>query len=320
MTALLAPKLIPSPLNPDWLIPSGWENILGVNIDYRLGGSVLHLWSVQFHQHARLARSGPHAHPHHQMLYYRRGSGKLKANRQIYEVSKGSVFFVPSGCRHHFTSIAGEMPICLALDFSIDETRALEIGGLPMKSEVAVLLSLLHAEKARPFQLRQMDQQLLDQCLDEIVAESEKRELGFAALIQAHLLRLLALCLRATQRASGFGEHFRHTSWRYQLLAERVLALIREHKTRVPELTLREAARTCGASANHLNLILKKQTGQTFHQLLLRARLELARQHLEGGQLNCTEAALESGFNDSNYFSRIFRKTFGYSPSQLGRS
>ena len=127
---------------------------------------------------------------------------------------------------------------------------------------------------------------------------------------------LIALCLRA----QGFGEHFRHTSWRYQLLADRVLELIRANATRAaPEFTLRETARTVGASVSHLNRILKKQIGLTFHQLLLRRRLENARDLLGRGKLNCTEAALESGFNDSNYFARIFRKTYGYRPSELGR-
>ena len=98
-----------------------------------------------------------------------------------------------------------------------------------------------------------------------------------------------------------------------------MLERVREDSTRVPELTLGEVARKCGASMNHLNRILKKQTGRTFHQLLLGERLARARELLDHGELNCTEAALESGFNDSNYFSRIFRKTYGYSPSELGR-
>jgi len=317
---LTAKKLIPSPLNPHWLIPRGWENILGVNIDYRLGDSVLHLWRVQFNQHAQLAdRAQEHTHRHHQLLYYQRGHGKLEANAHIYTVMKGSIFFVPAGCGHRFKPTKGEAPICLALDFSIAKARSINLGGLPMKSEVAILLSLLHAESARPYQLRQMDQQLVDQCIDEIIVENQKRQIGYASLIQAHLLRLIALCLRATQRASGFGEHFRHTSWRYHLLTERVIELIRANATRMPELTLCEAARTCGASANHLNRILKNQTGLTFQQLVLRRRLDLARELLQDGKLNCTEAAHEAGFNDSNYFSRAFRKIFGYSPSQLGK-
>jgi AraC-like DNA-binding protein len=181
------------------------------------------------------------------------------------------------------------------------------------------LLSLLHASEARPFPLQPYDQNLLDQCIAEIVRENEERSVGFASLVQSLLLRLIALCLRATQRASGFGRHFRHTTWRYRVLTEQVLAMIREEAIREPELTLAEIAKRCGTSGNHLNRIVRQQTGSTVHQLLLRQRLELAKALLEKGEVNCTEAAFASGFHDSNYFSRAFRKVFGYSPSELGR-
>jgi len=51
----------------------------------------------------------------------------------------------------------------------------------------------------------------------------------------------------------------------------------------------------------------------------LRHRLEHAATLLRSGKANCTEAAFAAGFNDSNYFSRAFRKVFGHAPSELGR-
>ena len=305
------------------MIPQGWEQILGVQIDYRLGHSVLHLWRVQWNQHVTVADGGdPHEHPHHQILYYQRGEGRLMASREEYTVSKGSIFFVPAGCRHAFLGGSGEAALCLALDFSVAEAGydGLNMRELPIDSEVAVLLSLLHATKARPFQLRTMDQVQVDACVEAIVEENDRRELGYASLIHAHLLRLISHCLRATQRAQGFGQHFRHTAWRHTLITERARALIRSEATRTsPELTLQEVARACAVSHNQLNRILKRNTGLTFHQILLRQRLDHAVHLLRSGEANCTEAAFASGFNDSNYFSRAFRKIFGHSPSELSR-
>ncbi len=315
-------KLVQSPLNPHWLIPEGWENILGAKLDYRLGESALHLWRVQLNQHVTSApMSEPHAHARHQLLYYQRGSGYLLAENHPYRVGKGSIFLLPAGCSHLFTNDHSEPAVCLAMDFTIDGAgyAAINLGGLPMESEAAVLLSLVHAKQARPFVLEAFDQQQIDACIAEIVSENVRREVGFASLIQAHLLRLIALCLRATQRAHGFGQHFRHTAWRHRLIAERAQGLIRDQATRQPELTLGEASRVCASSGNHLNRILKTETGRTFHQNLLLRRLEVARDLLMAGEVNCTEAALQSGFNDSNYFSRAFRKVYGYSPSRLGR-
>ena len=311
-------RLIQSPVNPDWLIPQGWEQILGLQIDYRLGDSVLHLWRVQFHQHATTASAGSsHAHSRHQLLYYQRGHGRLEVDHQDYEIAAGSIFFVPAGRQHRFTSESEEAPICLAMDFSIDEARTPLPKGGPGESEAAILLSLLYAQPARPFPLQALDQRAIGDCISEIVRENEAREVGYTALTQANLLRLVALCVRGTQRAQGFGEHFRHTAWRHRMIAERATALVQTHAARQPELSLSEASRHCATSPNHLNRILREQTGHTFRQMLIRQRLGVAHDLLARGEVNCTEAALHSGFDDPNYFSRAFRRVYGHSPSEL---
>lgn len=314
-------KLVRSPYNPDWLIPEGWEQILGLQLDYRLGGSVLNLLRVQFHQHAGDRRdTAPHAHPCHQLLYYQRGAGTLEVDAQKHQIRPGSAFFVPAERSHRFTEENSGPAVCLAMDFTLDVVRTVGGEGVSTQSEAAILLSLLYAQPARPFHLQSRDQTAIDRCIEEILVENEMREIGFASLIQAHLLRLIALCLRGTQRAHGFDEHFRHTTWRHRLIAERALAIIAEYATRQPELTLSEVARRCAASPNHLNRILRTQVGQTFHQILLHQRLERAHTSLRAGKMNCTEAALHAGFNDSNYFSRAFRKHYGHPPSELLRA
>lgn len=315
-----APKLIQSPLNPGWLIPEGWEQILGIQIDYRLGDSVLHLWRVQWNQHVGTSETKPHTHDYPQLLYYRRGEGVLAAAGERYEVGKGSIFVVPAGCAHHFQS-HGEPALCLALDFTVAEAGAVDCWGPRGRgNEAAVLLSLVHAAKARPFLLSARDQAQVDGCIAALVEENDRREFGYASMIHAHLIRLLSLCLRATQRAHGFGEHFRHTAWRHLLIAERAQALIRDGVARPgAELTLPEIARACATSPNQLNRILKQATGSTFLQIVLRQRLDHAADLLRSGKANCTEAAFAAGFNDSNYFSRAFRKVFGHAPSALGR-
>lgn len=314
------PKLIQSPLNPGWLIPEGWERILGMQIDYRLGNSILHLWQVQWNQHVGApGESRSHAHASHQLLYYQRGTGELAAGGERHAVTKGSIFVVPAGCAHAFLSRPGEPPaLCLALDFTVAESGSLDWST--GENEAAVLLSLIHTTQVRPFDLNPRDQAEVDGAIAAIIGENDRRELGYASMIHAHLIRLLSLCLRATQRARGFGEHFRHTAWRHALIAERARELIREHATRAgQELTLPETARACATSPNQLNRILKRATGSTFHQILLRHRLDHAAELLRSGQVNCTEAAFAAGFNDSNYFSRAFRKVFGHAPSALGR-
>ncbi|MDW7658951.1 MAG: helix-turn-helix transcriptional regulator, partial [Bacillota bacterium] len=47
---------------------------------------------------------------------------------------------------------------------------------------------------------------------------------------------------------------------------------------------------------------------------IIRLRLEHARRLLQTGGICITAAAAESGFPDSNYFSRQFRRHYGMAP------
>ena len=55
-------------------------------------------------------------------------------------------------------------------------------------------------------------------------------------------------------------------------------------------------------------------TGLTPQEYLIKLRLEEAAILLQNPDLSIAEAALQSGFNDSNYFSRLFRKKNNISP------
>ncbi len=73
------------------------------------------------------------------------------------------------------------------------------------------------------------------------------------------------------------------------------------------------------ASTTHMSLIslrrdFKAATGFAPIEYLIRLRIMRGAELLRQGQLNVTETAFQTGFNDSNYFSRQFRKVMGMSP------
>lgn len=70
-------------------------------------------------------------------------------------------------------------------------------------------------------------------------------------------------------------------------------------------------------SESQLNRKLKAMTGHTISSFVMRARLNKAKQLLSKRQMNITEVALTCGFSDLSYFSRSFKKVFGYTPSEF---
>lgn len=98
------------------------------------------------------------------------------------------------------------------------------------------------------------------------------------------------------------------------------LAILEQRFTE--DLTLEELARASGYSANHFVRLCKRVYGLTPRQYVIQQRLSLAARLLGETDLPVTEIALSCGFNDPNYFSRLFKKRTGVSPGdgRKGRS
>jgi AraC-like DNA-binding protein len=81
------------------------------------------------------------------------------------------------------------------------------------------------------------------------------------------------------------------------------------------ELDLKSVAQYCGVSQSYLMRYFKQETTQTINQFITKIRIEAAKNLLESKSV--TDVAFDVGFNNSNYFSTVFKKTTGQTPSQF---
>jgi AraC-like DNA-binding protein len=75
-----------------------------------------------------------------------------------------------------------------------------------------------------------------------------------------------------------------------------------------------DLARHVALSDDHLTFCFRKELGVTPIAYLNRYRVNQAKQLLADPGKSITEVALEVGFSDSGYFSRVFRREVGLSP------
>lgn len=74
------------------------------------------------------------------------------------------------------------------------------------------------------------------------------------------------------------------------------------------KMELREIAASAGVSPSHLSRQFKKETGHTITAYIQIRRMEKAKKLLSQNQLSITEVALQCGFDQLNYFSKVFRQ------------
>ncbi|MDE6364516.1 MAG: response regulator [Lachnospiraceae bacterium] len=81
-------------------------------------------------------------------------------------------------------------------------------------------------------------------------------------------------------------------------------------------LSLNSVAGAIGVSGNYFSSIFSQEMQMTFIEYVTKKRMEKAKKLLVQTQLHSSEIAGEVGYKDPHYFSFVFKKTVGCTPSQ----
>lgn len=84
-------------------------------------------------------------------------------------------------------------------------------------------------------------------------------------------------------------------------------------------ISLQETAECVGVSVGYLSTIFKREYNQSFVDYVNETKMEYACRLLEEGELMVMEIAYRLGYENAYYFSKVFRKYIGMSPTDYQR-
>jgi AraC-like DNA-binding protein len=233
-----------------------------------------------------------HYHDNFELYFLYQGTCNYFVDNRYYQLRAGDLIFIPSGLVHQ-TDYGKEL----------HSRHLINCGGDYIPSEIIDELMSINCVFRNPDTVKEISE-IFELIEKECATRGEYGE----QLIKCHTHRLFYLIARhKSENVSAISEN---------KTVENVIEYVKKHY--MHEISLFEVAQMHAVSGEHLSRLFKKETGVGFSEFVNSIRLERAAfmlRHEEGKSVS--EVAFACGFNDSNYFSYRFKKTFGVPPKSL---
>lgn len=95
---------------------------------------------------------------------------------------------------------------------------------------------------------------------------------------------------------------------------ERAMIYIKEHYNH--DISLDEVSKEVDISPYYFSKLFKEEKGVNFIDYLTGLRIEQAKKMMKDNRISVKEIGIEVGYQDPNYFSRIFKKNVGITPTE----
>lgn len=233
-----------------------------------------------------------HMHNEYEIYYLRDGYRRYFINNEIYDLFPGDIILIPPLTMHRVTAIPSKE--------NIDHERYLL--SLP-KSEILEIF--LPCFKTYLYRLNEKENKMILHFFEAIKNETSKLDNFSGVICNLHTNEILSIICRAkpfdpTEVVAN------------NQLAEEIAKYIQENFNR--DITLQSVAEEFSYCKEYFSVLFKQINGLGFNQYLTQIRLTHSLKLLVDTDKSITEISAECGFNNSNYFSSVFKKELEISP------
>lgn len=237
------------------------------------------------------------------------GTAIHMVDNEEYFVKKGDVFVISNNTTHGYKDLKN-FRICNIM-FSFDYMFSLNYDIIKTSGFHSLFIIEPYLTREQHFksrlQLSISDFETVEKLIDCMVTEYSKKGNSYMTLLHANFMELAVFLTRKY-------EHSEITEIDNRINIANSVAYMESNFTK--PIAIEELAKLANISSRHFSRIFN----QTYHTTPINYITALKMQHASTLLINTTksitEIAYSCGYNDSNYFTRQFKKFFSLTPMQ----
>jgi AraC-like DNA-binding protein len=283
--------------------------------NYRMAERALHPDFGIRCQDTALPNLGPHRHEYFQIHVQLEGSTEHFLGGQVRPVNPGTLCFILPYKTHFIPTVSGSRYYIVNASqkylFPSLDVDMLDLEDVPV--ERAPELAPFRFQDQMDFVLNENSVAVAASLCESMMKQGDKGTVGSTIMVRALLLQLIALVWQQYDKHLIGMDGGRQTGVASRRTMTRLLSYLRDNID--GRISLTDAAAAVHLSPTYLARLVKRETGQTFIELLNERRISLAMELLIHTDLSIKEIAFRTGFSDVVHFGRRFRRIEGCSPT-----
>lgn len=249
-------------------------------------------------------KSDIHTHNFLEISIVLEGQANYTIEEQEFQLNAGQIMLFNPGTHHGEEQRTGTYSHQLHIGLTNISLDGLKRNHLPTKKAI--------------LNLGEYQWEFLDKAW-RLVKEYSEEQPEFQLMVKALIIEMLVLILRSLEKVQDntVTLALSKNAKRKQYLVNHAIYYLENHHTQ--EITLEQLADTLYVSPTYLSKVFKESTGMSPINYLIQVRLKHAKELLANEQLTIREISQAVGYQDAYHFSKLFKKYYGVSPSQLAK-
>lgn len=250
---------------------------------------------------------GPHTHEFSEIVVIIGGHGWHVTGNDRWPLSAGDVFVISGSRPHHYQDLKDLKLVNILFDPGDLRMGLIDLQGLPGYHALFTVESAWRKRNQfkNRIHLAPRDMSVILGYIDQLENELKNRAPAFGFFATASFMQIIGLLSRRCSQSAD------PDSRALLRIADTIthLEMNLDH-----DINLDELARMAHMSRRNFLRAFHAAVGSSPIAYLINLRINRATAMLRRNEHTITEIAFRSGFSDSNYFARQFRKVLGVSP------